>query len=149
MKEQELAKTVWQCDPDGFLLGPIVLSKKAGDWGKSGWLVPARCIEVKPPKMTDGFRLRWIQNQWEPELISVEPGEELSFEYNRRQRLNREFQSRKRDLMESFFSAQMSGDETLQKEIQAEFAEMKQEYEEMSILLEHGVNLWEKEMSND
>lgn len=145
MENQSENKIVWQCDANGYLVGSIELSKKYGDWGKSGWLIPARCVEAVPPKPQEGFRLRWHHHQWEQEEILQEVQEELSFEYNHRQRLNEEFQSRKRDLMESFFSAQMSENEVLQKEIQEEFSDLKLEYEQMSILLENGVNLWEKE----
>ena len=62
-------KTVYQTNELGYLIGTIELNAKE-DQSRSGmWLIPAWCVEKKPIKEKEGYRLRWLDEKWINELI--------------------------------------------------------------------------------
>ena len=62
-------KIVYQTNELGYLIGTIELNVKE-DQSRSGmWLIPAWCVEKKPIKEKEGYRLRWLDEKWINELI--------------------------------------------------------------------------------
>ena len=74
-------KTVYQTDYLSYLIGTIELNSNE-DQGRSGdWRIPAWCVDKKPLKEKEGYRLRWIDNKWINEKVpDFEEEAELTFE---------------------------------------------------------------------
>lgn len=55
-------RLVYQTDEQGFYVGEAVADpdpKNAGNW-----LIPAGCVETKPPFLVGGRRLQWAGYKW-------------------------------------------------------------------------------------
>lgn len=55
-------KTVYQTDPDGWLVGLAVARESPLEPGV--WHLPAGCVEAEPPALADGERTRWVGDDW-------------------------------------------------------------------------------------
>jgi hypothetical protein len=56
-------KTVYQYDPAGMYVGPTEADESPLEPGV--WLIPARCVEVEPPKVTADQWPRWNGAAWQ------------------------------------------------------------------------------------
>lgn len=125
-------KNVWQCDLEGYLLSEVELSKPNGDWGKSGWLIPAGCVEIEPPAKKEGFALKWLDEEWKYEEIILE--EELENEkmpeVDPQEVLNWQFVQEKEDLLKAYVTAELYEDDDLKREIRLELQELEIKYSE-------------------
>lgn len=123
-------KIVWQCDLDGYLLSEVGLSKQNGDWGKSGWLIPAGCVEIEPLENKEGFTLRWLDEQWEYEEIISEENLEVKEipKIDPQENLNREFVEEKEELLKAYLTAELYEDDDLKREIRSELQELEIKY---------------------
>ena len=138
-------KIVWQCDSEGYLLGKMELSKKAGDIGKKGkWLIPAGCVEEEPLPMKEGFSLRWIGNEWNYEELSEEKAVEQPTERKMEplERLNQEFGSEKEQISSAFLTAQLRNDNELIVELQEEVQELEKDYIAKLQWIDAGLDPW-------
>lgn len=126
------SKVVWQCDSEGYLVSLIELSKQNGDWGKSGWLIPAGCVEIEPPTEREGFVLKWLYEQWEYEEIIPEENIEAqkSPQIDPQENLNREFIEEKEELLKAYLTAELYEDDDLRREIRLELQELEIKYSE-------------------
>ena len=142
-------KTVWQCDENGKLIGIIELSEAGGDFGRDGWLIPAGCVEIEPPKAIDGYCSKWSGTIWELEKteISSEEKERENPKINLRERLNEEYSKEKSELLEAFLTAQIHDDLAVQYEIRNELKEVEIGYATKSLLIDLGENPWVMEES--
>lgn len=133
-------KNVWQCDMEGYLIGSTILSKQAGDLGKSGWLIPADCVETEPPKEKEGFTLKWLGEKWEYEKII--PEESLGMmtmpEIDFQEHLNREFVREKDELLKAYLTAELYEDDDLKQEIRSELQVLEVKYSKDAELLDQG-----------
>ncbi|MBH1623377.1 hypothetical protein I5U15_12570 [Stenotrophomonas maltophilia] len=57
-------KTVWQCDSNGYLVGPTVADESPLESGT--YLIPAGAVTVKPPHLlTSKQEWRWDGKVWQ------------------------------------------------------------------------------------
>ena len=138
-------KIVWQCDSEGYLLGKVELSKKAGDIGKKGkWLIPGGCLEEEPLPVQEGFQIRWVDGKWKYEEFSEEKAEEQPTERKIEplERLNQEFGSEKEQISSAFLTAQLRDDQELITELQEELQELEKDYVAKIQWIEAGLDPW-------
>ena len=138
-------KIVWQCDSEGYLLGKMELSKKAGDIGKKGkWLIPAGCVEEEPLPMKEGFQIRWVDGKWNYEEMAEEKVAEEPIERKIEplERLNQEFGSEKEQISSAFLTAQLRDDQELITELQEELQELEKDYIAKIQWIEAGLDPW-------
>lgn len=55
-------KEVFQTDEQGFYVGTTVADPDPQNIGS--WLIPAGCVEVKPPLFTGGKIAKWVGYKW-------------------------------------------------------------------------------------
>lgn len=60
-------RPVYQTDDDGFYVGETVADPDPQNIGN--WLIPAGCVEAKPPSIPRGKKAQWVGYKWK--LISV------------------------------------------------------------------------------
>ena len=138
-------KIVWQCDSQGYLIGEVELSKKAGDVGKKGkWLIPAGCVEEEPLSNKEGFQIRWIDGKWNYEEFSEEKVEEepKKIKIEPLEQLNQEFLSEKEQISSAFLTAQLRDDQELITELQEELQELEKDYIAKIQWIEAGLDPW-------
>ncbi|MFV3292284.1 hypothetical protein ACNFBR_26585 [Pseudomonas sp. NY11955] len=58
---------VYQTDADGLYVGTTAADPDPQNIGQ--WLMPAGCVDVKPPAITGGKRPQWVGYKWK--LISL------------------------------------------------------------------------------
>lgn len=63
---QDGQRLVYQADADGFYVGEAAADPDPKN--PSQWLIPAGCVEVKPPLIQAGKRAQWVGYKWK--LIS-------------------------------------------------------------------------------
>lgn len=86
-------KTVYQSDPQGWLVGETIARESPMEPGV--WHLPAGCVEAAPPDLAEGERARWTGEGWEvvppePEPEPVPPTEAELREHARMRRLQAE-----------------------------------------------------------
>jgi len=59
---QQGQRVVYQTDPLGFYVGTAAADPDPQNVG--GWLIPAGCVEQKPPAITGGKRPQWVGYKW-------------------------------------------------------------------------------------
>lgn len=59
-------RLVYQTDGQGFYVGEAAADPDPQNIGN--WLIPAGCVEMKPPAITGGKRPQWVGYKWK--LIS-------------------------------------------------------------------------------
>jgi len=64
-------KTVYQCDLDGWFIGPTVAHESPLEPGV--FHIPAGCVEDAPPEAEDGLTQRWIAGLWAQQVKPAEP----------------------------------------------------------------------------
>jgi hypothetical protein len=60
-------QTVWQTDSYGVLIGPLQADPSPLEPGV--YLVPAGCVTVAPPAVSEGMRARWTVSGWVVEPV--------------------------------------------------------------------------------
>lgn len=66
MKKHPGQKVVYQTDSAGMYVGTTTADPDPMNEGH--WLLPAGCVDVKPPKITGGKTPQWVGYKWK--LIS-------------------------------------------------------------------------------
>ena len=59
---QEGQRMVYQTDGQGLYVGEAAADPDPQNIGN--WLIPAGCVEVKPPVITGGKRPQWVGYKW-------------------------------------------------------------------------------------
>jgi hypothetical protein len=59
---QDGQRLVYQADDQGFYVGEAAADPDPQNSGN--WLVPAGCVEIKPPTITGGRIPKWVGYKW-------------------------------------------------------------------------------------
>ena len=59
---QEGQRLVYQTDANGLYVGEAIADPDPQNIGR--WLIPAGCVEVKPPLFTGGKVAKWVGYKW-------------------------------------------------------------------------------------
>lgn len=62
IKPQSGQRVVYQTDSEGYYVGEAKADPDPQNPGH--WLIPAGCVETKPPKNIGGNRLQWAGYKW-------------------------------------------------------------------------------------
>lgn len=55
-------KIVYQADHDGLYIGETLADPDPQNYGQ--WLIPAGCVETKPPETSGNKRYQWAEYKW-------------------------------------------------------------------------------------
>lgn len=59
---QDGQRVVYQADSEGFYVGEVVADPDPQNHGQ--WLIPAGCVETKPPSTRAGKKYQWSGYKW-------------------------------------------------------------------------------------
>ncbi|MNI86415.1 hypothetical protein D3C73_1435100 [compost metagenome] len=59
---QDGQRLVYQTDSQGFYVGEAAADPDPKNIGN--WLIPAGCVDMKPPTITGGKRPQWVGYKW-------------------------------------------------------------------------------------
>lgn len=62
IKTQAGQRVVYQTDEAGYYVGEAIAYPDPKSHGH--WLIPAGCVETKPPQNTAGNMLQWVGYKW-------------------------------------------------------------------------------------
>lgn len=61
-KSQGCQRVVYQADADGVYVGESVADPDPKN--SEQWLIPAGCVEMKPPEIPRGKKAQWVGYKW-------------------------------------------------------------------------------------